>query len=433
MQKVLSFTRRFLELILPVLLMAWCTVLLAQKIDLPVADIGRHIKNGEIIVNSPRQDKWAVLKTNFYSYTEPNREFVNHHWLSGLVFYFVHHTFGFEGLSVFYILLVISAFFLFFRLAQKQAGSPIAAVLAVFILPIIASRTEVRPEGFTYFFMAVFYWLLWRWRMGMINPKRLFLLPIIIMFWVNLHIGFIFGFLILFVFWFRALIKFWQTKKAGNLYFLSFIGFLCLLAGLINPFFIKGLFYPLNIFREYGYLVVENQSVMFLERLAQGSKLYFSLFKFLLVLSFLSFFVRSFRQSGRAQFPYQDFLLLASAGVLSLFAIRNFPVFGLLFLPIVSANIKSILPEFKHPAYKLMPVIVAAVVLIAGSFRFWERYQFSRETFGIGLKPQVNNAAEFFLSNHIRGPVFNNYDIGGYLVYYLYPAERVFTDNRPEA
>jgi hypothetical protein len=27
----------------------------------------------------------------------------------------------------------------------------------------------------------------------------------------------------------------------------------------------------------------------------------------------------------------------------------------------------------------------------------------------------------------------NNYDIGGYLIYNLYPKEKVFTDNRPEA
>ena len=37
-----------------------------------------------------------------------------------------------------------------------------------------------------------------------------------------------------------------------------------------------------------------------------------------------------------------------------------------------------------------------------------------------------------FSKSKIAGPIFNGYDNGGYLIYYLYP-ERVFVDNRPEA
>jgi len=37
------------------------------------------------------------------------------------------------------------------------------------------------------------------------------------------------------------------------------------------------------------------------------------------------------------------------------------------------------------------------------------------------------------LEHKITGPVFNSYDIGGYLIHYLYPQEKVFVDNRPEA
>jgi hypothetical protein len=33
----------------------------------------------------------------------------------------------------------------------------------------------------------------------------------------------------------------------------------------------------------------------------------------------------------------------------------------------------------------------------------------------------------------VQGPIFNNFDVAGYLVYYLFPGQRVFVDNRPEA
>jgi len=438
MQKLLNILQKYF---LPLLLAAWCAILLAQKIDLPVADIGRHIKNGEIIVQTRWAEKWQVLHQNYYSYTEPSHEFVNHHWLSGVIFYGVYELAGFEGLSIFYIAAVTLAFYLFFRAAQKQAGSSIAGILAVLVLPIIASRTEIRPEGFSYLLMAVFFWLLWHWRAGRLNPKWLFALPVLMMFWVNLHIGFIFGFLILGVFWIEELIKDLRFKIQDKnyrffyykLHFLTIIGILCAIAGLLNPFFIKGLLYPLNIFRQYGYLVVENQSVMFLERLGMGSTLYFGLFKILLGLAFLSFILRLIKFRTWKDFPYSDILLLGSVGILSFLAIRNFPIFGLLFLPITASNIKAVMPELKHPAYKILPAVIAIVIVIFGSFRFWESYKFKQNVFGLGLMPKVEAAAEFFKKENIQGPIFNNYDIGGYLIFKLYPQMRVFTDNRPEA
>ncbi|MFY9463296.1 MAG: hypothetical protein WAP52_03885, partial [Candidatus Sungiibacteriota bacterium] len=67
---------------------------------------------------------------------------------------------------------------------------------------------------------------------------------------------------------------------------------------------------------------------------------------------------------------------------------------------------------------------------------FWDRYKDGG--WGIGLRhgaggQSVSSAADFFRREGIKGPIFNNYDIGGYLIYYLFPGERVFVDNRPEA
>ncbi len=472
--------------VLPIILVIWCAVLLAQKIDLPLADLGRHLKNGSILVQGSWAEKQAVLHTNFYSYTEPGHEFVNHHWLSGLVFYLIFQMAGFKGLSAFYIAVVTGAFFLAYWIAQKRAGSAIAAPLAVLILPIIASRTEVRPEGFTYLLMMAFFWILWKSRVKSPLPalggnvpqqgRAIWLLPLAMLLWVNLHIGFIFGFLILGAFFLEELIKDIRFKiKDKNykvLYYRSrlllIVGAACALAGLVNPFFIKGLLYPLNIFRQYGYLIVENQSVMFLERLGIGSGLYFGLFKFLLGLagvSFIARFIMSFfpawtegynktgqpinrratgeeaeaanitKQAKQAwkKFPYHEFLLLGTTGFLALFAIRNFPVFGLLFLPIVAGNIRRFLPKAEHMAYKLLPLAIAFIIVVGGSFRFWESYKYKSGTFGLGLMPNAQNAAQFFISQNVKGPIFNNYDIGGYLIYNLYPKEKIFTDNRPEA
>ncbi|MBI4648300.1 MAG: hypothetical protein HY738_17380 [Bacteroidia bacterium] len=52
---------------------------------------------------------------------------------------------------------------------------------------------------------------------------------------------------------------------------------------------------------------------------------------------------------------------------------------------------------------------------------------------GLGLYSNINRSAKFFKANGIKGPIFNNYDIGGYLIYNLFPQQQVFVDNRPEA
>ena len=63
----------------------------------------------------------------------------------------------------------------------------------------------------------------------------------------------------------------------------------------------------------------------------------------------------------------------------------------------------------------------------------WPYSPFYLSRFGFGLAPGVTGAADFFRRSRLSGPIFNNYDIGGYLIFYLYPKERVFVDNRPEA
>jgi hypothetical protein len=56
----------------------------------------------------------------------------------------------------------------------------------------------------------------------------------------------------------------------------------------------------------------------------------------------------------------------------------------------------------------------------------------ARADFGVGLLPEVEGSAKFFKAQQIAGPIFNDYDIGGYLIFNLYP-KKVFVDNRPEA
>ena len=149
--------------IFKVFLLSVCLVLLALHLCVPInltaVDIGRHIKNGELVLSGQPE----VLYKNFYSFTYPDYPFINHHWLFGVVSYIVYRMSTFEGLSVFYILLLVLAFLLAFDSARRFSNFNFAIFLSVVGFLLLISRSEIRPEGFSVFFVALDFYLLQRY------------------------------------------------------------------------------------------------------------------------------------------------------------------------------------------------------------------------------------------------------------------------------
>jgi hypothetical protein len=433
-----------LKVIALLVLIVWFSVFLLQKIDLVNSDLGRFIKNGQDIFKGHFQ----VLKTNFYSFTYPNYPFVNHHWATGPVFYLIWKIGGFAFLHFFGLVLILITFFIFFKAAERVSDFKTAFLLSIILIPLIAYRKEIRPELFSYFFSAIFFFILWRNRESSIreqdiNPgsgshpapfsqKWLFLLPLIEFFWVNFHIYFFLGLSILGAFLLEKIIvsvrnRQWQANNLLLIFGLS------LFAALLNPSGLAGALHPFYIYSNYGYQVLEEQPVWFLENLGLKNPA-FVLFKLVfavLVLSFVWGFLKN-----RKEIPLVNIFLSCGFGFMALWAVRNFALFGFFALPILAANARIIIAgrnvnlrsfENKIGFFWLCSIAVFGIFAFYSSF-----LPYNKRVFGLDLKPGVNRSAEFFKQAHIKGPIFNNYDIGGYLIYHLFPKERVFVDNRPE-
>src|SRR6202022_2861677 len=72
-----------------------------------------------------------------------------------------------------------------------RRGSVISAVLAILAVPMIAIRTGSRADLFSVVLFAAFLGLLWQKHQS--GRARLWLLPILMIAWVNLHLGFLAG------------------------------------------------------------------------------------------------------------------------------------------------------------------------------------------------------------------------------------------------
>jgi hypothetical protein len=389
-----------------VLLPVVCLFLLvSQNIDLAKADLGRHIMNGQLIWTSGLGD---VLSQNFYSFTQMDFPFINHHWLSGVVFYGVHQSAGFAGLVVHHSLLLCLALILMWN--RRSVSLSLAAALIV--LPLMAFRGEVRPEDFSYFLVGLFLTFKdSKW------SKLIF--PILMCLWVNLHIYFILGFVILSAQGFEI----WAQRKPSKWKdFLTTAG-LCGIAVFITPLGYKLTFYPLQIFSNFGYMTAEAQSPWFCfqRNIFKFEVVYF----WVLLACFLGILISAFRKRHWRELPWAWLGTALFAAALSMTAVRNIALFGLLFAGLIPR-----LDFLKEGMMRKSLPWVSALCLLGATVFNYDRISY---LFGFGLTGEGNRSAEFFREAGLKGPIFNNYDIGSFLIYNLFPKEKVFVDNRPEA
>jgi hypothetical protein len=408
--------------------------------------LGRHLKNGELLLSStaPAGTASKLLHTNFYSYATPDFDFVNHHWLTGVVYFLVWKSVGFAGLNAFYILLGCLTFLLFFRMAQKAAGWAIASGMALSLMPILRLRPSVRPEIFTLLFCGVFLWFLWNHHNGSLSWRSLLILPATEVLWVNLHIGFIFGPVFIGAFILAELLKRqpreeapsgvnpWETEFYREKRFLltRWLGILALtlLATLVNPSGIYGALYPFTIWSNYGIDVTENHSVPYLEGL--GLKGEFPLIKITLVVLYLSFFA-VYRRAAR--FPTGLFILAVLLGGMGWFAIRNQTIMAMFALAAISINVGLSGVGELWSRWRTKIEMALALVILAGAYNSGRKLLERKETIGLGLYPDMSTAADFLRAGNLQGPLLNNFNIGGYLIHYLYPQYGIYVDSRPEA
>jgi hypothetical protein len=421
------------RILVTVLLLLVYGFYLAHQVNLTVGDLGRHLKNGQLFI-----ENGLIPKVNLYSYAYPDYPFINHHWGSGVLFYLIQRLAGFSGLSLAFIVISMITLLIFLNVATKYASFAIAAPIAVTVLPVLITRYEVRPELFSYLFCGLFLQILWGYKSAKLSSRWLFLLPILEIFWVNLHIYFFVGILLIAVYLFESLVVCVTQKKQQNIREqvkgLGVILLSTILAACLNPAGISGAIYPFLILNEYGMPVIENYSVGAILRAGYN---FLPLIYFLIILGLVGLSWVYAVMKNRSSLSLGNFLLSVVFFVMAWSAIRNFAVFAYFALPLAAVNLKGLASgESETSSSPSILKVSAALAGIASLLIIIKPAYFvssNRGRVGIGLEEANGAAGEFFLKEKIQGPIFNNFDVAGYLVYHLYPEQRAFVDNRPEA
>lgn len=445
----------FLKFLIIISFVILTILIFCHKSNLTSLDLGRHIKNGEIIWQNT-----DVLYTNFYSYTEPFFPFINHHWFSGVIFYWLYLLGGFKILTLFNILVALLTIVVTFLHAQKKSNFYFAAIIILPVILILSERTNIRPEMFSVLFLALEFYFLDKWRSA---PKKdnkylYYLIPLHFA-WVNLHIYFFLGLFILSlvlleqvivqIYNFKKKLGYWKLLRVwsilnGDVKKVFYITMSCYFVSLINPNFIKNLLYPFNILKKYGYQVAENKSPFYLDNITVNYNIFiFKILLVILILSFILYFYTTIRldKLNENQFIIQlkkggwfNFIISIFFTGLAFFAIRNLPIFALIIAPVIAYNLKIFWNRIYFKNIVLIIILCLYLVIIFNIIKDYNNEQkFVRNNFGIGLSSGSEDSIKFYKNNKLKGPIFNNYDFGSALDFWIYPKEQVFVDNRPEA
>lgn len=176
-----------------------------------------------------------VLYSDIFSYFPTKPLWIDHEWLSGVVFYNIGHFFGDNGILILKILIYFGILILIYKTHQLTEESKNKTAVGFYILILISLTPGIgsilRCQAFTYLFFTLWIYLLERIRRG--ENRLIWIFPATTLLWANMHGGFLAGFGLLA---FYAAGEFLNKKN-----YLKYIGIIALSLPFvfINPYGIK--------------------------------------------------------------------------------------------------------------------------------------------------------------------------------------------------
>jgi tetratricopeptide (TPR) repeat protein len=407
-------------------------------------DLGWQLATGRWIVQHRH-----VFSTDVFSYTAAGQPWI-YPVLSGIVFYLSYLAGGYALLSWMGAIVCAGTVGL---LVRRQ--SLIGSALAVVAVPLIANRTQPRAEMFSTILFAAFVSLLWRnYRSA---PSRLWLLPILMVAWVNLHLGFVAGLALCAAYVLLEVLDLPSrtTRHTALARLQRAWPWLALTAAatVVNPW--RPFLYLALIRQEraqslHTAWIVEWENVP-LSRASLHQALDWrdpqSCFWWLIFVVLISACIALWRQRWGAA------LLLIASVYLAIQHVRLQALFACIAVVIAGAILDELLDRTppnenvpradpRAPSPTRMQLAIAGILLVTAtslafaraadliSNRYYMR-SILRASFGTGLSwwyPE--RALDFLQREKLPANVFNPYSLGGYLTWRLFPAYRDYIDGR---
>ncbi len=374
-------------------------------------DIWFHLKSGEVIAHQ------GIIHHDVFSYVTQGREWFPYEWLFQVTVYYFSQLFGFESLKF------LTAFFTTFIIGMTyviiKSFSKINTVYALIICTFFyASTTEfytARPQIIAYSFLLINLYLILLYSLK--NKNLLYLTIPVTLLWANLH-GSIFIDIFLFLgYALAAFLSFWLERKQEDFNKGKVLGIWAVIT------------VALTILPPLGILQYRLLWEFFLKRatishfVAEWTPLAvdpvaFWIYTIPAIFILISFIILVWKKK-----LWKDALWLVPIVPLiptTYLANRN-AFLGSLGLMIVLGWTVSKIKKSR------LVILILCIFLSFNIWVFWEKRQYT-----------LNNRVYYpvyavnFIKHNLHGHMFNEYGYGGYLLYHLYPEQKVFIDGRTD-
>lgn len=430
-----------LDGILALLLFAF--VLALGVTDMWETDSWWHLAAGRRIV-----EKQTPAPADAFSHTRYGRPFVNDEWLGDAYLYGIYNRQGRAGLAAAVGLIAAAAFYLVLG-ACRQRGASVPIAVAVIALGAVAARTRFspRPEIFSLLFLSLNLYLLGRFVRSSPDDARarnfLWLVPVFQMMWVNAHPSGLIGVGIIILMAVSGAVAFLAAPRNGDSFLtpvlgsakLRTLGTILLVSAffsLCNPYFLHGLTAPFSFSQNNTFLrhIVEWTPIRFHELTAifrpeANADPQIMAFEILALLGVIGLIARGRRQDifDGVLFIVTLFMALHSRRFIALFAVASCPG--------IAAGISCVLQKRTEQLARFAtPARILAIVFLA-ALGYQQVRLDSRFHFGTGISRKFPvSAITFIKDNHIDGRMYNDYGLGGFIIWNLYPSNLVFMDGR---
>lgn len=410
-------------------------LLFAMAVRVPLdTDTWWHVRGGQYFF-----DEAEILTEDVFSHTRRGEDWINHSWGSQIILYGAYQLTGGDGdpgdsgtigLALFTAILATGGMVMVYRMCAGNVYS------RMFVLVVGAATAAAfwspRPQMFSFLFSTLTLYILYLYKYKGVN--RVWGIPLLMVAWVNLHAGFAIGFIFLFGFMIgEAIGKLIapddeDTLSWEQLRSLGIATVVGIAALSLNPFGPQMIIYP---FRTAGIQVL-NQ---FIQEWRSPDFKSLQTWPYLILLGAL--IVMGSR--ARRQMAWSDLVLVAGTAALALWSARNIAVFAVAATPVLSRQVDAwlternwqilpsqhISPGMTRLNWILLGVVLLGAVAKIGTTLAPETIEEVHEDF-LPVK-----AVEYLQEYQPPGPMFNDYNWGGYFILAL-PEYPVFVDGRTD-
>ena len=436
-------------LLLPAIFIAILLLMITTLTCIGAGDTWWYLACGRYIVENR-----TVPQTDVFSHTFYGKEWINSEWLTNVVFYLIYSDFGREGLAVYKIIMVTIIFSLVLFRVYRKTGNYQYVLICLFILSFVGKIfLDIRAQLSTFIFINISVLLFDLYREG----KRwvIYIIPVMMIPWVNLHGGYMYIFFILWCYFMGEVIdrfigkydKNNKEKKGTSLIILPVMMIICFFVCLINPYGIRVYEFPFKILHQPSF----KDTLEWLPPLTWKFPFYSDIMAFTCpsiyipyTIVFLIFSMLSWRRLYTGEFfiSYLTlFMSISSRRFIPLFIFVSSPLLFQAF-SMAAGNIirrlennRSVIFLQKHNRMISLFTMMIAVFFLYAYILYMQIFPgviasgslFNYMTVDYSF-PKAS--CEFLRVNKIKGKLLNYYNWGGYIYWNLFPDNPGFIDGR---